>query len=617
MSRQQFDDESEEADSIPASALESNATMLTFAYDKWFRWSAAVVALGAVCVGLFVAKIFIASTPDIDPPQRISLLDKVQARSLIRSAKSYAVAGKSKEAVTAWFSAMQNNPANLDTYRGSLEFLVAQPRVQKNQLLLGIIAGQNLLKRTATNHSDVILFARFLDHAEMYDSSILFLDLLGKDQTAEAAQMLARALFMENNMSRFGALWTKRSAELTNAPDLGLIGIAWESAWGPRAGMQAARDRLAAARNDLATGTLASRLQLKVATKLSDIDLYRSALEQLTSRHEDSVSDNVGYWALLVHAGKRPEAATLAKNYTHPPENPVEAAKLADVLDKLGMTAYAVQFIQSQMADFSYSPDLWVLLAELQSKLGEWNQVRQTAIAMRSQHDLGGRLVAYSWYLEGSADIRQNRDEAADQNFQNLAGARINDPKLAAQMAVGLRSYRRPKLAMDILRGLEKDYAKDPAFWFELSIAAYESRDMEVTLLAATKAYELTPSDDAIANNYAAVLIALGREPEETVKLTFRLLAKMPGSIDRQINHALALINSRRFADAEGSIRRIPPLSLEAAEKSVLNYAWFLIHEASGNAELARRSAADIDRNHLLPPQVEHLEAGLKKLPAK
>jgi predicted Zn-dependent protease len=617
MSRsEQNDTESDEDESSRASALEANATLLTFAYDKWFRWSAAVVFLGAVCVGLFVAKIFVASPPDIDPPFRISLLDKFQCRSLMRSAKSYAADGKVNEATTAWRSALINNPANLEAYRGTLEFLIAQPRIQKAQVSLGLMSGQNLLKRSETNHADVVLFARFLDRSELYNLSILILDTLKDDLTAEAARMKARAYFYEGDMARFGALWKKRSSELTNSSDLSLIATAWGAAWGPPAGMQAARERLAAARNDLATGAVASRLQLKVAARLLDVSLYRSALDQLTSRHEDSVSDNVGYWGLLARAGRRADAAALAKNYSRTPENALEAVRLAQVLDALDMTRYAIQFLQGQMADFKYSADLWLTLAALQTKIGDWNQVRQTAVAMRTEQELGGKLTGYSWYLEGSADVRQNREESADQSFNNISGTRFSDPKLAAEIAIGLRNMNRPKLAMEILRGLETDFAKDPVFWFELSVAAYQSHDMDVTSMASAKAYELQPENDGYANNHAAVLIAMNRDPEETVKLTLRLLSRTPGSVDRQINHALALINNRRFNDAEAALRRVPPLSLDSTEKSVLNYAWFLVHENKGNAALARKSAAEIDRSNLMPPQVDRLETGLKKLAA-
>jgi Flp pilus assembly protein TadD len=137
---------------------------------------------------------------------------------------------------------------------------------------------------------------------------------------------------------------------------------------------------------------------------------------------------------------------------------------------------------------------------------------------------------------------------------------------------------------------------------------------METTAMAIGKAYALDPTSDQIANNQAAVLIATETQRDEAMKLTMRLLAKQPRSVDLNINHSLALINIGRIDDAESIVRRISPVGLRPEEKSVLNLAWFRIHESRTNAPLALRAAAEIDRSHLMPPQVDRLELGLKRL---
>ena len=88
--------------------------------DPWFRWAALAVALRVMSVLAVVIPVFVVSTPDIDPPQRASILDKFQARSLIRTARTAGVAGRLPESVTAWKTALANDPANLEARRGAL-----------------------------------------------------------------------------------------------------------------------------------------------------------------------------------------------------------------------------------------------------------------------------------------------------------------------------------------------------------------------------------------------------------------------------------------------------------------------------------------------------------------
>lgn len=516
--------------------------------------------------------------------------------------------------MTAWRSASANNPANLEVYRGVIDTLMAQPRIPREYLGLGYYASQQLLKRTGTNLANVTLVAGFNSRAQLHESNVGLLRPLGTNHTPQTARLLAGALFQTGAMDEFGKFLSEHEADLEAAPELALTITAWKAGWGPAAGMQAARDRLAAARRVLATGTEASRLQLKVAFRRTDLDGHRDALNQLMERHEDAVGDHVSHWNLLVQAGRRAEAAELARNFATAPDSATEAVGLAVVFDALGMTRYAAEFCEKQLSDFAFSSGLWVVAGDLWSQLGEWNRVRALAIRMRSEPALAGTMTAYSWFLEGLVEVRLNRAGTADENFSHIAESGFPDPGLAAKTAASLRKLDRPNIALGILRQIEKDYGDSATFWADLGAAAYEARDMDTTALAIGKAYAIDPSSDQIANNQAAVLIATETRPEEALKLTMRLLAKHPGSVDLNINHSLALINIGRTGDAESIVRGISPVGLTPEEKSVLNFAWFRIHESRTNGPLALRAAAEIDRSHLMPPQVDRLDLGLKRL---
>jgi len=594
---------------------ERNATILTFAYDRWFRWTLAVFVVGLGSGLLFIAKIHVASTPEVKPPYRISYLDRVQARSLIRSAQAQADKGAIRESLIAWQSAAANNPANLDIFRGTLRTLLTQSSIPKDQLRIGYTASRELLKRTGTNLSEFPLVARFNSTARLHELNIELLRPLGSNQTAVTTRYFAEALFQTGAMDEFGAFYQSHTAELSAVPELGLLIAAWKAAWGPPAGMQSARDQLVTARKSLSTGSEAARMLLKVAYRLDDIATYRDALGQLTERHEDQALDHVLFWNLLTQAGKRSEAIALAQTFGRSPENAPEAAGLAEVFDSLGMTRFAADFSLRQLPDFAYAPELWVTTAELFVKLEDWNQVRELAIRLRNEASLRSTMSGYSWYLEGLVDLRLNRPAAADENFAHVVESGFSQPRIAAKVAAQLRRLDRPKVALALMKQLEKEYGASALYWFDLASSAYESRDMETTTLATAKAYAMDPTNDLIANNHAAVLIATETKPDEALALTLNLVARKPRSVDLNINHCLALINAGRLSDAEARLLKISPIGLTHAEQSVLNFAWFRIHASRTNGTLARRDAAAIDRSQLMSPQIDRLERDLKSLP--
>lgn len=595
----------------------NNRTLRTLFYDSWFRWSASVVLLFGIGGVLFVAKIHVASTPDIDPPERISYLDMVQARSLDRSARRLAAQGLISDAVTAWRSAVANNPANLAIYRGVLDALNAQKPLPRSEINAGVGAAVALLKRAGTNLTDTLRAVRLLSAAREFPACIPLLRAVEKDWDAEAVQLYALVLFENGMMAEFGRLMTSHPEAFKAPSETALIATAWKAAWGPPAGMTAARQELLEARRSLATGTLASRLQLQVSRELFDLRGYREALDQLASRSEDRVADHVRHWDLLVRAGRTTEARELAQRYSRAPDSAVEAAGLAGIFDALGMTRYGADFGSRQLQDFPFSQDLWLTTAELYLKVEEWSQAREIAVRMRSEPNLRGQLTAYSWYVEGWVDLKLQREGAADDNFARIADHRFSSPELAFRCGTGLRQLGRPALAKPVLLGIEAPMASNAPYWFELSLAAYGARDMPLLERAATTAYRLAPADPGIANNYAAVLIATETKPEESVTLTLRLLTRNPSSVDLLINHALALVSAGRIPDAEARLRPLRPEGLSPEENSVLLYARVRIAEEKGDMEAVKALLPRIRREFLMPPQVTRLEKLAERLQPK
>jgi Flp pilus assembly protein TadD len=212
-------------------------------------------------------------------------------------------------------------------------------------------------------------------------------------------------------------------------------------------------------------------------------------------------------------------------------------------------------------------------------------------------------------------DLALNRASSADTSFAAMMDSPFESPELAVRVASRVRDLGRPVLAAEMMKRLESTYGGDAFFWFTLCIAAHEARDIETASRAAAKAYALEPANDVYAHNHAASLITLEQEPEEAVKLTMRLLAAAPRVVDRRINHALALINNRRYYDAEAALAGIDPETLSPEQATEFGFAKFLLLSAAGRADEARRAASRIDRTRLHAVQSERMRRVLEALP--
>ena len=209
-----------------------NSLLRVLITDRSFRWAAIAVAALVGSVLVAVTPLFVVSTPEIDPPDRVSLLDKFQSRALIRTARETGLAGKLPESVTAWKTALANDPASLEARQGALELLSGAQKWTQEDVRFGYACGVELLKRSATNSLEAVRFARFLDHAGHYNATVALLRDLAARDTGELNGWFARSLFLARRMDRFEELWHRQKQALMATDPMALIGPAWEAGWG-------------------------------------------------------------------------------------------------------------------------------------------------------------------------------------------------------------------------------------------------------------------------------------------------------------------------------------------------------------------------------------------------
>ena len=593
-----------------------SGTLMLLIYDRWFRIVAVLLLFFVVFLGLFLPKIWQVTPPGLYPVMKVSGLDKVQAWALRRSAERLDRAGRFPDAMNAWRSAGGNDPGNPELARGPLLTLLRQPLPDRIYQGYGIDRCSWLLKLTGTNLADLGLVTRFLRRYDLDDMALLLADARAAELPADALPALLVAEFNQRRMDRFGELWRQHEAQFTNDPVLRLHHTAWLAAWGPPATLRSSRADLTAAQQspDPAFAELAHRLQLPVSFALSDLDGYRRALGWLQEHHADRVAEHLGHWQLLLAIGRRAEAQALARAFSRPPASALDAVGMGRLFAQLGLEDYAAEFLETQLKDFAFYPKMWVLLSQQQVRLKRWTDLRALALTMRNTPDLRGELDGYSQFLAGLADLRLNRAEPAEAAFAKVPGSPFRDPLLAFNVATELRHLGYPALSARLLQTLEAKFGARAEFWFQLTGAAYEARDMEVLTVAAQKAWELEPDKVAHINNHTAVLLVTRQKPEESIQLTLKLLAAAPGNNDRKVNHILALLQNQRLAEAEDMLKALNPGTLTPNESAIANYGWFELHIRRGEKELARKRYPTVERSQLLQPQLDWMDAEFKKL---
>lgn len=409
-------------------------------------------------------------------------------------------------------------------------------------------------------------------------------------------------------MDQFGALWSRHPGGDRTDPELSLYHSAWEIAWGPTAGVPAARARLEAAKSDRALRVTAHRLQLFLSDALVDLGGYEAAFQQLRDLLNDRPLDHLRYWRLLCVTGRRGEAVNLARAYSSPPGSPAEARLMFDTFLQLGLRAYAAEFLGKHLPHFSFDSDLWLRQAEVLIVLERWDELRDLAVELRDRSHQSLGLTGYSWFIEGLSHQRRHRADSAHAAFQQIPQLPVNNVLLGYRMAHELSSLGEPKLAKEVLVSLERAAGTTADYWFHLVVAAYEAREFDTMLAAAEKAHQLAPDNPVNINNYAAALLMQRKNPALAAQLTLRKLLATPGDDGARINHALALLQNGRLDEARASLMQIDDHRLDRRLHTIFNLGLFELHFRENRPAEARVAYGQIEPRFLLAPQSRWLE---------
>ncbi|MBM3878675.1 MAG: hypothetical protein FJ387_03000 [Verrucomicrobia bacterium] len=590
----------------------------------WLRLAVVLLCASALGGLALFPRLWRSTPPGFTPEIRTSLLDKIQAWSLERSAQRAAAAGRYEDAHLAWKSACGNRPADPDLLRSLLQSVSALPDPSETAGA-SLEAGWWLLRLTQTNASDLAVVAQaWLDCGEGFRAASL-LDAHRSELTEPLERLYLMSLFNAGRAGEFverirtnETLRTtiEQTAASSRAPTLrpGSVevfhyyGLAYLAGWGPDEKQRSAWEQLQAARAAAATEGLATDLAFGVHIATRDIEAARTILDGLVDLGRAKVRHHAAFWLLLASEGKAAEAQELAAKANLVPDGALDIYLLATVQSRLGLWEEAERLLKRYTPNVVWSADLLMLHAELLARAGRWDELRSLALEMRLDPQKMEPLGAFSYFLEGLADHRQGRSELAQEALQKAVAYGGLDARLALHVGEGFLSLGRVDLAKSVLLPRREELGEDPGYLRLLVQCAVQLKEDDYLWDAAVKLYQLRPEDPNNVNNYAAMLLLYRRNPEEALRYTADLVQKHADNASVVMNHAEALLMNRRYAEAEQFLLKVDPAQLAPADATQFHLTQFEVLWRLGRLEEAALSRQKVEETHLFPVQARWLE---------
>lgn len=569
------------------------------------------MAIIAILVALGVPRIWRTTPHDFAGPLiRVSGVDLLQVRSLSRTAQRASRSGRPAEALHAWRSALANNFADARTHRGLLAFLRDQPRTDVSDPVLGLVSVSWLMALTQTNRADIPLAADILEKVGRPHLA-LRLTTPVRDLDDPVARAHARCLLAAGHYQAFDTFWKAHGDAWASDPVMSQYRNASLAIIDSGSTGLSALDRL---RQDVSQpgplGIRAARLLSRVAVTRQSVSDLSNALDRLDTDGAASVADHADLWRALAAEDRTLEARERARNHAvTAPRDVTVALHYLHTLTALNLHDLAVSFLETHAARYGLSSGIWQLHFDLLAKAGRWTDLRRLATELRSRSSRQDAVFPEVVWAEYRAAHAEERTTEAEDLARELAQIPAPTVETATRIAAGLRAHHRAAWGLRLLRANEPAFDQEAEFWTELFALAYAVKDVPELTRAVEGLLRVQPGSDIWTQNRAALLLITGEDPAEALQLTFAALSRRPYAVGLTINHALALVRNGRAADAEARLQRVPASRLTGPAAANYHLAWVEIHHAMGRAHEAATAATNIDRSHLLPPQVERLDA--------
>ncbi len=597
--------------------VENTPLLRQMFFDRRFGFAVVLLVFFVLGGALCLLRIWTATPPHVQPGLRHSLFDKLQARSLRRTALRNQAAGEWDAALLAWRLATMNHPGDPDLFRGLLTNVAIGPKIERERLAWMGSSATLLLQLSLTNVADLGLTAAAYRNQGYEEDAV---NILSQDRDRlepAGVAILLKALFDTGRITETGILWERLSPGFNADPELSLYRDAWVVGLGSPGDMPSAMARLRAAETNAATAVLVAHLKLDLSEFREDPDDARRCLDFLEQAQKDRFEDHIRYWRLLARTGHKDEARRLARAGNRVPNKPYAFAEMVRVLIELDLVQDAEDLLREQIAGngaLSRIPRLWAMRAKLLDQLKRWDDLRGLGLELRSNASISAQMAGYGWFLEAVADLEMGRTSSADAALERMLRLGILEPGLCFEVGVRLRRLGQSDAATKILAQVAQVFGNSAEYWFQVQLAAYENRDAAAFRDAAERAHRMQPSNLTFANNFAAALLMDRSDPAKALSLTEEARRRSPGDFRLNLNYCLALVQNARFLEAERILVKFNPAQLPTLERSTYHEVAFELACQQKDVEAARRHHQGIDRAHLFPQQIQWIDAALAKV---
>ncbi len=585
-------------------------------FSRWFRFAFVFFVVVLLGVPLSLLK-FVPSTPDgFLPVVKVSLLDKVQAWSLSRAARNARDAGDGEAAIHAWRGAIANDPGKVTVCHDFLDLLleVDQRRLHQNSAIQNSLW---LLRLNRTNVTDLEKVVQTFEHYELDGLTLKVLSEFDQELTASMERAQMRALFLQGRVKAFADIWESRGARLSGDAKMQLFHQTYLAGWGNPEDASTSIAFLEEAMKNPELQDLAHRLNLSVSYTRLDAEAYQRSLAFLEAKNLDRPPFHVNYWILLSELDREAEAIDLATGYPSPPRSAIEATMFAEAYIRLGLRDLAFRFLQRYSIDYGSYEGVWFTQAQILISEERWDDLFFLAVSIRDSENPSDYLNAYSYYLEGRAEIERGRRPAAQTAFRALKRFSLSGSRMGLHIATNLMEWKFFQEARDVLIDIKELYGDKLVFWELLFQAANEIGSSRDLLLASESIHRIRPNDFAAKNNFAAMLLSLRIRPDEAITLTFQIMNQDPGNVSGLINHAHALLLNQRVEEAASLLNGVNAKPLIEPLKHGYYLAWFEIEYIRGRLAEANEYREKIVQKYLLPGDRDRFQEIIRGLDSR
>lgn len=582
--------------------------------------------LAAIGGPLVVLRLWTVSPPDMKPPIRISLLDRVQAWSLRRNALAAESRGDFDNARSSWRSAVANNAADVENIRSALR-VIPRGSDPEESGTLALRLGQQLVVLGQTNTTDLELIATTLNRCRLYERASALLAQYPQARSASLSRLRLVTLIRGDDPDAVSRLVSGdpalaedvkgvlQSADTSGGQprdtDFEAVSLAYLAGWGPAETRDAAMEGLRQMAERSGLNRLAYEMQMMVYVQRRDLNGCEQVLRQLQDSGLVNLWHQTSYWQLLGREGRKTEAVSLARDANPVPKTDGEVIRLLNTFSRLGMIEEADQLCVRYLGDPPWLEQSALIRAGFLIQLERWTELRQLAIRLRTYPMIMEALGGASAFFEGLAEWHEGYKENAERAFEEAARQGFRNPAIALDVAQHLIRLGAIRFAEPILlaTNVREALADQPAYLLALLKCAYYLRRSDYLGEAAEGLYRLSPEDPMTANNYAATLLILRTNVQQALSQTLRLVEVFQNSPEARLNHATALVLNGRIEDADAVLGDVSPgLFQQDSERTQYYLLLFELRLRQGRKDAAQAALRQLNTAELFPVQIEWLE---------